>query len=37
MDRASDPPPGNLVMWRGLSKLADIILGFNIAMKMTCG
>ncbi len=25
--RASDPPPGNTVMWRGLSRLTDIRLG----------
>jgi len=25
--RASDPPPGNTVMWRGLSRLTDIALG----------
>jgi hypothetical protein len=25
--RASDPPPGNIVMWRGLSRLTDIELG----------
>jgi hypothetical protein len=25
--RASDPPPGNTVMWRGLSRLTDIVLG----------
>ena len=37
MNRALDAPPGNVVMWRGLSKLADIKLGFNMAMKMTCG
>jgi hypothetical protein len=29
--RASDPPPGNMVMWRGVSRLADIHLGFLIA------
>ncbi|HAV62642.1 MAG TPA: IS4 family transposase [Verrucomicrobiales bacterium] len=29
--RASDPPPGNLVMWRGVSRLADIHLGFLMA------
>jgi hypothetical protein len=27
LDRASDPPPGNTVMWRGLSRLTDIALG----------
>lgn len=37
MNRALDPPPGNTVMWRGLSRLGDLRLGFNIAMKMTCG
>lgn len=25
--RANDPPPGNMVMWRGLSRLTDIALG----------
>ena len=25
--RAKDPPPGNIVMWRGLSRLNDIPLG----------
>ncbi|MDI3567583.1 hypothetical protein [Bradyrhizobium sp. Arg816] len=25
--RASDPPPGNTVMWRGLSRLTDIAMG----------
>ena len=25
--RANDPPPGNTVMWRGLSRLTDIVLG----------
>lgn len=29
--RASDPPPGNIVMWRGLSRLTDIELGAEIA------
>lgn len=24
---ASDPPPGNTVMWRGLSRLTDIAMG----------
>ena len=26
--RTKDPPPGNTVMWRGLSRLTDIELGF---------
>jgi Transposase DNA-binding/Transposase Tn5 dimerisation domain len=33
--RGSDPPPGNLVMWRGLSRLRDIELGANIPAR--CG
>ena len=28
--RASDPPPGNSVMWRGLSRLTDIALGATV-------
>jgi hypothetical protein len=33
LDRASDPPPGNVVMWRGLSRLTDIELGFLVASE----
>lgn len=29
--RANDPPPGNIVMWRGLSRFTDIELGFTMA------
>jgi hypothetical protein len=29
--RAKDSPPGNLVIWRGLSRLTDIVLGFEAA------
>ncbi len=29
--RKSDPPPGNTVIWRGLSKLYDIRKGFELA------
>ena len=36
LNRASDPPPGNMVMWRGLTKLNDIHLGFLLGSK-TCG
>jgi hypothetical protein len=36
LNRASDPPPGNTVMWRGMSKLNDIHLGFLLGSK-TCG
>jgi hypothetical protein len=28
--RASDPPPGNTVIWRGLSRLMDVELGFML-------
>ena len=34
--RANDPPPGNMVMWRGLARLTDIELGFALATE-TCG
>jgi hypothetical protein len=34
--RATDPPPGTLVIWRGLSRLADMQLGFSLVEK-TCG
>jgi hypothetical protein len=34
--RASDPPPGNAVMWRGWSRLMDIKLGAAIAAA-ACG
>ncbi len=32
--RASDPPPGNIVMWRGLSRLTDIELGASSAQNL---
>jgi hypothetical protein len=32
--RASDPPPGNMIMWRGVSRLIDIQLGYNMAAKL---
>jgi hypothetical protein len=31
--RASDPAPGNMVMWRGLARLTDIELGFALASE----
>jgi hypothetical protein len=31
--RVSDPPPGNAVMWRGLRRLTDIQLGFELGIK----
>jgi hypothetical protein len=32
--RASDSPPGNMVIWRGLSRLTDIEMGFLIGAKL---
>jgi hypothetical protein len=32
--RANDPPPGNTVMWRGMSRLTDIALGATIGVKL---
>jgi len=32
--RAKDPPPGNMVVWRGLSRLNDIELGFIMGSKL---
>jgi hypothetical protein len=32
--RANDPPPGNTVMWRGLSRLTDIELGAIIGARI---
>ncbi len=32
--RKSDPPPGNTVMWRGLTRLMDIQLGFSAGAKV---
>ncbi|KAA5608128.1 hypothetical protein [Rhodovastum atsumiense] len=34
--RARDPPPGNVVMWRGWSRLMDMVLGANL-MQPNCG
>jgi hypothetical protein len=31
--RASDPPPGNTVMWRGMQRLTDIQLGYELALN----
>jgi hypothetical protein len=32
--RANDPPSGNMVMWRGLSRLTDIELGAIVGAKL---
>jgi hypothetical protein len=34
--RKNDPPPGNVVMWRGLSRLTDIALGAALRSR-NCG
>ncbi len=37
LGRSRDPPPGIIVLWRGLSRLADIELGVEIAERPNCG
>ena len=32
--RSKDPPPGNMVMWRGLARLIDIELGYLVVTKL---
>ncbi|MCL4797889.1 MAG: hypothetical protein KJZ84_25220 [Bryobacteraceae bacterium] len=32
--RSKDPPPGNAVMWRGLSRLTDIEIGFIMGARL---
>lgn len=34
MARAKDPPPGNMVMWRGMSRLHYIELGVLISARL---
>lgn len=34
LDRTSDPPPGTTVIWRGFSRLADLVEGTRIAKSM---
>jgi hypothetical protein len=36
LDRANDPPPGIIVMWRGLARLTDLATGYSIANEK-CG
>jgi hypothetical protein len=35
--RHHDPPPGNMVVWRGLTRLRDITLGIAIGSERRCG
>ncbi len=37
LDRNHDPPPRNIVVWRGLTRLNDIALGISIATRRRCG
>jgi hypothetical protein len=32
--RAKDPPPGNIMTWRGLTRLMDIHLGFELSSRV---
>ena len=32
--RTKDPPPGNTVMWRGMTRLTDIQLGFILGTQL---
>jgi hypothetical protein len=34
LNRANDPPPGNVVIWRGLSRLSDIVIGAEMAPRL---
>lgn len=34
LNRTSDPPPGNNVLWRGISRLTDIHLGWEIHQRL---
>ena len=35
--RTGDPPPGNMVVWRGLTRLADILLGYELNEEESYG
>lgn len=35
--RKHDPPPGNMVVWRGLTRLNDIAFGISIGNRRRCG
>lgn len=34
--RNHDPPPGNMVVWRGLTRLNDIVFGLSIGTRRRC-
>lgn len=35
--RKHDPPPGNMVVWRGMTRLHDITFGISIGSNRRCG
>ena len=35
--RNHDPPPGNMVVWRGLTRLHDLAIGITIGNHQRCG
>jgi hypothetical protein len=35
--RKNDPPPGNMVVWRGMTRLHDISFGISIGSRPRCG
>ena len=35
--RNHDPPPGNMVVWRGMTRLHDITFGISIGSRRRCG
>jgi hypothetical protein len=35
--RKHDPPPGNMVVWRGMTRLHDIAFGISIGSSRRCG
>ena len=35
--RSRDPPPGNMVLWRGITRLHDIAVGITIGAERRCG
>jgi len=34
LNRASDGPPGNTVIWRGVTRLTDITIGYTLAQEV---
>jgi len=35
--RKHDPPPGNMVVWRGMTRLHDVAFGISIGSNRRCG